>query len=302
MAKLFLAVFGHTVVDYIMSVENFPEPNTTVQADDMKRHFGGTGANIARAAARLGVPTGLASFIGKGFPEDYRRALQEDGVDIDNLELVEDCQTPRCWIVSNRQHDQIGIIDQGPMQKTEGFDAPEELIASSDIIHISTGKPEYYKKVLDAAQRHGKIVGFDPAQELRYVYTPEMFGLFLKSSDYFFCNKGELEIALRYLEVEGKEDLLDYAKNVVITRGAEGSEILTRNGIFRIPACKANPVDTTGAGDAYRGGFYGGLYRGLDILEAAKAGAATASFAVEKYGPQTNLPVWEEVLERMQST
>jgi ribokinase len=299
MGKSYLAVFGHTVVDYIMSVKDFPEPNTTVQVENLARHYGGTGANIARAAARLGVPTALASFIGAGFPEDYRQALAGEGVDMEHLKVVKGFETPRCWIVSNSKHDQIAIIDQGPMQKTESFDVPEELIAASDIIHISTGKPEYYENVLAAARRKGKLVGFDPAQELRYVYSAETFAAFLERADYFFCNKGEMKIALDYLGEESKDALLDHAKNVIITRGAEGVEVLNRDGSVHVPAFKANAVDTTGAGDAFRAGFYAGLFNGMDLKGAASAGAAVASFAVEKEGPQSNLPDWSQAQQRI---
>jgi sugar/nucleoside kinase (ribokinase family) len=75
--------------------------------------------------------------------------------------------------------------------------------------------------------------------------------------------------------------------------------ILTRSGTFQIPAAKARTiVDTTGAGDAFRAGFYAGLYRKRELRDCARLGAATASFVIEERGSLTNIPSWESVEER----
>ena len=57
-------------------------------------------------------------------------------------------------------------------------------------------------------------------------------------------------------------------------------------------------VDTTGAGDGFRAGFFAGLSRSLPLEECAWIGAAAASFVVESAGAQTNLPTWEMVQRR----
>ena len=86
---------------------------------------------------------------------------------------------------------------------------------------------------------------------------------------------------------------------VVNTLGAKGSVIYTRGGRTEVPAAKADAiVDTTGAGDAFRAGFYAGLYRERSLRDCAKLGAATASFVIEKRGSLTNIPSWDRVEER----
>ena len=59
-----------------------------------------------------------------------------------------------------------------------------------------------------------------------------------------------------------------------------------------------NVVDTTGAGDGYRAGFYAGLSRSLPLEECAWVGAATSSFIVESMGAQSKLPTWDMVQRR----
>src|SRR5207249_10879304 len=112
--RTFLGVFGHVILDYIVNLEALPEPNTSVQILDRERFFGGTGGNIARIAAHLGVPTALASFVGGDFPPEYQEALSADGVDVADLRVVPGVDTPTAWIFSDRRGNQIAIVDQGP--------------------------------------------------------------------------------------------------------------------------------------------------------------------------------------------
>ena len=53
--KFFLGVYGHTVLDHIITVPRLPPPNTSIETVDRQVFFGGTGANIARIASTLGV-------------------------------------------------------------------------------------------------------------------------------------------------------------------------------------------------------------------------------------------------------
>ena len=68
----YLGVFGHVNIDLIMELPKLPEPNTSIEVDTKRMYYGGTGANIARWAAKLGVPTSLASFVGRDRSEERR--------------------------------------------------------------------------------------------------------------------------------------------------------------------------------------------------------------------------------------
>lgn len=165
---------------------------------------------------------------------------------------------------------------------------------------VGTGRPKYALEVCKLAKEEGKRVGFDPAQEIHYVYDADSFSRVIHKADMFFCNQSELAVALKYLRLKGKEDLLDIVDMVILTLGKRGSEIVRRDGAtIEIRPCRPKKVvDTTGAGDAYRAGFYAGLFRGMDLSDCGKAASSAASFAVESYGGQTNLPSWQEVEKR----
>lgn len=299
----FLGVFGHVVVDNIFTVPKLPTPNSSIATSGFEVVYGGTGANIAVISSRLGVATALASFIGDGFPEEYLSKLGEAGIDLQDLKRVEGYSTPQAWIFVDPDQNQITIIDQGPMNDAAKFELQKRAIESSRIIHIGTGRPEYYQRVVQLASSLGKRISFDPAQEMSYVYSPKSFESIIKHANYFFANESELLTALSYLNLEEESHLLEFVEVLIITRGRRGSTIITQDDTISIPSIKSEKVkDITGAGDAYRAGFYAGLQKNLDLERCGLIGSAAASFIIEEKGPQTNIPTWEQIERRIEKS
>ncbi len=295
----FLGVFGHVNLDYIVSLEKLPEPNTSIQILDRQRFLGGTGGNIARIAARLGVRTSLASFVGEDFPPEYREALASDGVDVADLRTVAGYGTPTAWIFGDRRGNQMAIVDQGPMKAAGRLEVLRHTVESSELVHIGTGRPEYYAKVIALAASLGKRIAFDPSQEIHYVYDGPTFRRLLPRAEIFFGNESEMRQALAFARRRRPADLLEFVRTVVLTRGAKGSTVLSGEGREEIPAVKPRRVvDVTGAGDAFRAGFYAGLSRGLDLRRCGLLGSSVASFVIERRGTQTNIPTWSQAVAR----
>jgi ribokinase len=82
---------------------------------------------------------------------------------------------------------------------------------------------------------------------------------------------------------------------VVVTLGAKGSLVVTKEGAKHIPPFEVQVVDTTGAGDAFIGGFAAALVQGKTPEEAARYGNACGALATTKAGAQSSLPTKEEV-------
>lgn len=294
-----MGVYGHTALDIIYNSESFPEPNTCVEMKDRVEHFGGTGANIARMASSMGVRTALASHVGDDFPKEFMAALKASGIDTTDVVKVRGKRTSFIIMISDKDHNQLGFVDQGAVLEQERLPVRTHTVLSSKFVHIGTGRPSYALKVAKLARRKKKTVAFDPAQELSYVYTPETFKSVLEQSDILFANSSELERAKAYLNVAEDPELLSYVKMVVNTRGSKGSRIMTEDDEIIVGMIQPDKVvDTTGAGDGFRAGFYAGLSRSLPIEECAWIGAATASFIVESVGAQSVLPTWDMVQRR----
>lgn len=298
--KNFLGVFGHVAIDTICSVRRFPKANTCEAVLDRRTEYGGTAGNLAVFAANLGVKTAIGSFVGDDFPSSYLMKFEKLGIDLTDLVVVEGERTSSIIMVSDGLHQQIGFVDQGVMLKQDRMKLLKHAIDTARIVHVGTGRPGYARKISKYANEAGKVVAFDPAQEIHYVYDAVEFSKVIRQAHIFFCNESELNVALDYLDMEKPDDILSIVDTVVITLGKRGSKIL-QDGEDEIdlPVCKPKRVvDTTGAGDAYRAGFYAGLDHGFGMEKCGMIASACASFAVENFGGQANPPSWDAVWKR----
>ncbi len=295
----FLGVYGHVNLDYILDLSRLPKPNTSIQIERERIYFGGTGGNVARLAATMGVSTALASFVGDDFPKTYEDALRDSGVDISGVVKVAKYGTPRVWIFSDPKGNQMAVVDQGPMRIAARLPVNTTTALKSEWVHFCTGRPEYYAKVARMAAKAGKFISLDPAQEIHYVYTPKTLREMVLHADLLFGNQNEITKASKMLHVADARGLLRHVHAVVETRGPRGSLLHEEDGTTEIPAIKPGKlVDYTGAGDAFRAGFYAGLSRRHDFAVCAILGSSASSFALEAKGTQTVLPTYPQILDR----
>lgn len=286
-----LAVCGHTNLDVQLMVKDLPRPGASVPVIERRTVWGGTACNIARHAAGLGVQARLWSRVGQEFPRDWREALEADGVDLAHLDVVPGGQTPTCFILTDLLERQSYVMDQGPMAQAPEHPPPAALLdgmGAGDWLHVSTGEPLAYAGIMQAARDAGIGVGFDPGQELRFLYDSRSFEGLLNQADVFFCNEPELRVGGDYLGYGSAEQLLDHVDTVVVTRGAKGAS-LYRSGKKSLHANAfpvARVVDPTGAGDSLRAGWYAALQSGKTEDEALRWGQAAAAVKVQHAGPQ----------------
>jgi len=280
-------VVGHTAIDHILRVPNFPPPHTSTFIRDHKAFFGGGAANIAAGIARLGVPVTLVSGVGNDFSgSEYERWLQGLGVQLD-LATDPSARTPTAYVFTNDTGDQITYFEWGASRTFSTREAP-----ALDFVHLATADPGFNVRVAE----RGGFVTFDPGQDI-FWYSRDQVQRILARTGILFVNRHEMTHLSRILELS-REAILDRIPIVVVTMDADGSVLHTGGKEDRIPIVPVKVVDPTGAGDAYRAGFLASYCLGHAPLTACRIGATTASFAVEMQGCQTNLPDWDRMKER----
>ena len=294
----FLSVYGHITIDQIMSVDEFPQNNTSVNVLSKEIHIGGTGTNIAVIASSLGVPTALCGFVGSDFPKKFTEFIESKGVITDEFITQDRFDTAQALIVNDSKKEQRVFFYQGPQGSASSlYHILKKNASVSKYVHFSTGEPNYYINIMSSIRGGKTNISFDPAQEIHKVWDKERFLEALRLSDILFCNKYEAESALRYASVDSFSKMR--TKTVICTKGSEGSELYVNGMITKIPVVIAKrTIDATGAGDAYRAGFYAGKYNNYSDIDSLIIGAATASFAVEETGALSNIPSWDMVMER----
>lgn len=281
-----LVVAGHANLDRFLRVPHLPRPDRTVPVTSDTTCLGGTAVNLARSAAGRGVRTGLVTRVGPDFPEAFRRQLEAEGIDLRGVESVGEGTSSTCFIVEDGRGGQMTLIDQGPMADGSGAVIPEAVLASASWVHLATGAPAYLHRLRVAARRAGARVAVDPAQEIHYRWDGAGLRRLLDGAEILFGNRSEIERAADLLGASTPASLTETVPLVVMTEGARGARAFTRRGVVRARAVPVRRMrQVTGAGDAFRGGFYAAWIAGQPLGACLAWGARVAARWMADGGP-----------------
>ncbi len=283
---MFLSVFGHLNIDFILNVPRIPDEGSILTNATILRP-GGTARNISLAAALLGIDNEIFSKVGKDFPKEFILELKEKGVSIENILIDTKYKfSPICIIVSDFKK-QLAFIDQGPMGD-HGLNYKN--FPSGRIVHFGTGDPEEYIKIKSIID---KETAFDPGQEIEYRYTKENLIAMLEGSKYVFFNEREYEKAKEILH----DDITKYAENIIVTLGENGCMGIKKGEKFNLDAYKVKAKETIGAGDSFRAGFYLGIKNKINFKKSCLIGMKIASIVVENGKIPKSFPPIDEIMK-----
>lgn len=258
-------------------------------ARDHARAHGGTGANIAWNLRLLREEPLLVGTVGHD-GEPYRRMLQESGISARNIEVVPGHATSTAVISTDSGERQITFFHPGA--DAHGSWPASHLDPSA--LSCAIAAPRDVRVTMEAlAWCHDRGVPcvFDPGQNI-LCFTVDDLRRALRMCAGLIVNASEWEILVSRLS-SSLPDVLATTPWVVITRGADGCSVHTREDSLTLPACPAaTVVDPTGAGDAFRAGLLAGISKEWALSDGCKLGAALAAKVVGQRGgllPACNL-------------
>ena len=300
MENMDLLVLGHTAFDYIMQVEEFSKLNTSALVNKMDTLHGGAAGNVAVVASKLGLDVGLISCIGKDFKDsDYEKYLNELNIDISDMILSEDTNTPTAFVLTNPQDEQMFYFYWGAAKMYSQSDIPKAAIDNARAVHLATGDPTFNIKAGKYAYSQKKLVSFDPGQDLHLYSTNDLKEL-ISNCNILFGNEHEIEHISDLLEKSIDEILEDGPELIIKTLGSKGSTIFVKGDEpIDIEVVPTKAVDPTGAGDSYRAAFLRMFLRDNTLETCGRFGSTVSSYIVEAQGTQTNIPSIDQALERM---
>jgi sugar/nucleoside kinase (ribokinase family) len=298
-----LLTIGGITFDYLFWVDRLPEKHFEGVIKRHGKFFGGRAPNVAVAAARLGIRTGLVSSVGEDFKsEGYEDHLRAIGVDLRGVIKAPKKKTKQIFIFTDPHGNQITFFDYGAERYFRKMDVPCDLIKESKNVHISSsGDYNFNVRCAEFAYNSGIMVSFDPGND-PFTEITEYLEAMLRNCNLLFMNDLEACSMVKRLDLNGTIELLDFGPRiiVVINKNDKASTIYTQNSTEHIPSTVRIVKDPTGASDGYVSGFIAGILKGYDVRTAGMLGSVEASFVVEEFGAQTNLPDWRSLCKRCQ--
>jgi len=290
---------GHVLVDIRLLVDRFPKPDEEARILEEKHGVGGSAANVAIAIRRLGLKSAIIAKIGlDGFGRIAVDELLKEQVDISGLKISPTLPTGFSVVARDSEGRIVIYGFKGASEKLKPEDIEEKLVEKTRFIHISSLRPDTSVYVAKLAKKLGKKVSWDPGRRLASLGIAKLETL-IKHVDIVFANKREA------LLLTGMEDYRKVAqairklgpKIVIIKKGSEGAYMQCGNMEIDMPAyTPPKVVDTTGAGDAFAGGFLTALIRNYDLSKALKYASIVAALKVSKLGSHTT-PTSQEIIE-----
>jgi ribokinase len=296
-----VAILGVFVADLAFRAGRMPAMGETIFGSGFKLGPGGKGSNQSVAAARVGADV---TFISKLGADDFARIAREtwarEGIAAKVAEVA-DQPTGAAFIFVDEKSGDNAIIVVAGAADTIG---PADVDAVADSIRNAAVFVTQLEQPVDAAQRGLEIAR---AAGVTTILNPApaepVDDAIYALCDYVTPNEHEAKVMTGVLvgNVDDARKAGDVflAKGVgaaLLTLGAAGALLHTRTESVLVPAFNAGPVlETTGAGDAFNGGFAAALARGMAPKEAVRFGCAVAGISVTRPGTAPSMPRLAEV-------
>ena len=283
--------FGLNAVDHLVVVPEYPAFDTKIRLLEHKQSAGGQTASAMVSLRRLGLKTAYAGRFGSD-PEGLfgLATLKDDDVNVDFAEVVEGATNQIAFItIDARSGERTIVWDRDERLAYKPEEAPAEFGSLGRVLHLDAHDPPACVRVAKAAKSSGTIVSADIDNV--YEGLPELLPLI----DVLIGSK---EFPHRVTGIADERDALielhrRYGCAVVgMTIGAAGAVIYCDGEFIESPGYPApgGCRDTTGAGDAFHGGFLYGFLTDQDLETSLQWGNAVAAIKCSALGARTALP------------
>lgn len=258
--------------------------NVSFLVPTMRKEFGGCGGNIAYNLHLLGANSVPMATVGEDFTP-YLHWMQSQQMNTTHIKTIPSTYTGQAFITTDMDDNQITAFHPGAMSESHLNKVSD--VSTADIGIVSPdgrdGMIAHSKQFADA-----KIPFiFDPGQGMPMFSGAELI-TFIKQATFVAVNDYESQMlqdktALNLTTIASMVDAL------IITKGAQGSEIHTNGKILHIPPAKTTtPKDPTGCGDAYRAGLLYGIMNNFDWQTTGQLASLLGAIKVAHLGTQNH--------------
>lgn len=271
-----VCVVGSANLDLVARAARAPAPGETVLGHSYAEHAGGKGLNQAVAAARSGAATAFVGALGTdAAAARLRDVLELDGIDHAGVRSVDGLPTGRALITVGDDAENSIVVVPGANGAVVVDSIPPARVVLAQLEIPLDAVVEAFR----LARASGATTVLNPAP------AAELPDVLLALTDTVIPNQHEATM------LGGPVHLLECGpRAVIVTLGGDGARWFSATGSTAIPPLQVDPVDTTGAGDAFCGAFCARLAAG-DPIEAALTWAAVAgALATTQLGAVRSLP------------
>lgn len=288
-----ICCFGSLNIDMVFNVDDFAKPKETIKSNGFQMFPGGKGLNQAIAIKKSGAEVFLAGSIGTD-GQLLINQCDKHCLDRTNVRIIEG-NSGLAVIQVNSQGENCIILSDGANKQNdiEFIDSVINKLKKNDII-ILQNEINNLEYIINASKKNGIKICLNPSP-----VDESLFNLPIELCDIIILNEVEGKL------LSGKESYDEiivalaqkYQDSIIIlTLGGHGVYYTYNKKIYKKDSLKVEPLDTTGAGDAFTGYFIGMLSKGFIMEESIDIANKAAAISVTRRGASESIPYIDEVL------
>lgn len=266
--------------------------------------IGGAATYIGLAASQFNADSAIVSIVGGDFPKEDLEMMEDRGMNLSGLEIVEDGKT---FFWSGKYHNDMNTRDTliTDLNVLADFNpvVPEEY-RDAEVVMLGNLHPLVQMSVLNQ-MKNPKLVVMDTMNFWMDNTLEDLLKVISKVDVVTINDEEARQLSGEYSLVKAAKKIMSFGpKIVVIKKGEHGALLFGQDDVFFAPALPLREVfDPTGAGDTFAGGFVGYLsatrnYSFDNMKNAVIQGSVLASFCVEKFGTERMLTLTKKEMRQ----
>ena len=282
-----IVCLGHAALDRIYRIAAFPPTPRKLAALGMEEVGGGMAANAAVAAARLGADVAFCGRVGDDLAgQEIRDGLRREGIDTAQLRAFPGGASSTSAVIVDAGGERLLVNHRGSGLAEDAGWLDVGIVRTARVVLADVRWPQGALALFRAARAAGAPTVLDAD----FGAGAALLALLAETDYALFSAPGLAEFS-----ADDRQAALAQVRSLGpihagVTQGAHGYLWLDEKGAHRLPAFDVVVIDTSGAGDAFHGGFVWALARGQDIAACVTSAQAVAALKCGQIGNRAGLP------------
>jgi sugar/nucleoside kinase (ribokinase family) len=284
---------GANSVDFVYRLPAHPRPDSPLAKLPITEALVSCGGQVTTAlatCASLGLRTSYIGTIGTGDDGTrMRETLTQLGIDISHA-VARDVRNPFAVILLDESGERVVLWKREPGVALRAEDIDGDAIAAARLLHVDDVDIDASMEAARLARAHGLPVTSDierTTEEVRALIDIVTVPMFAEHVPAALTGETDTARALRALR-------RPHHTMVCVTQGARGATMLAGDRLHHEPASRVRAIDTTGAGDVFRGAFIHAMLAGREPREILRFANAAAAASCTRIGAMSSVPTLAE--------
>jgi sugar/nucleoside kinase (ribokinase family) len=281
---------GANSVDFVYRLPAYPRPDSRFAKLPITDHLISCGGQVTTALATCAAMGLRTSYIGTLGSDEHGSRMREElsrrGIDVSHA-IVRDARNPFAVILlDDREGERIVLWKRDPRLALERREIDREAIASARLLHVDDVDLDASIEAARIARDAGLPVTSDierTGDDVRSLVDGVTVPIFAEHVPAALTGETDLARALERLR-------RPHHQMLCVTLGARGAAMLAGDAFMTEPGIPVTTVDTTGAGDVFRGAFAYALLRGDEPRDVLRFANAAAAVSCTRVGAMNSVP------------